>query len=297
MRRIVVLVVLLAGFVLAFGSSSAFAAEPWWHVNTISAPAGPAGQENMLVLEVSDLGDAAVNGAVNPVGIVDELPVGVTPTHVYGEGGGSFGIGIGIGPSGVKTLIHCGIVGRDVTCSYAGPLLAYERFMIAIVVEVAPGAGTGGSTVRVSGGGAPPVVWSRALGLEALGGFGAENYELTPEEEGGGVDSQAGSHPFQLTTTLSFDSKTVTVAGSLASALPGAPATSVVPEVQPVGLTKDLRFDLPPGLVGNPEPLPKCPLSVFLKPSNTVRCPNDTVIGVSTPIITHPGGMLVPEAV
>ena len=290
-----VAVIILA--VVACSASSAFAAEPWWHVNTVSAPAGPAGQENMLVLEVSDLGDAAVNGAVDPVGIVDELPVGVTPTHVYGEGGGSFGIGIGIGPlSGVKTLIHCGIAGRDVSCSYAGPLLAYERFMIAIVVEVAPGAGAGVSTVRVSGGGAPPVVWGRALGLEALGGFGAENYELTPEEEGGSVDAQAGSHPFQLTTTLSFDSKTATVAGSLASALPGAPVTSVVPEVQPVGLTKDLRFDLPPGLVGNPEPLPKCPLSVFLKPSNTVRCPNDTVIGVSTPIITHPGSLIVPEA-
>ncbi len=165
-----VAVIILA--VVACSASSAFAAEPWWHVNTVSAPAGPAGQENMLVLEVSDLGDAAVNGAVDPVSIVDELPAGVTPTHVYGEGGGSFGIGIGIGAnSGVKTLIHCGVAGRVVSCSYAGPLLAYERFMIAIVVEVAPGAGTGVSTVRVSGGGAPPVVWSRALALEGAWWF------------------------------------------------------------------------------------------------------------------------------
>ncbi len=67
--------------------------------------------------------------------------------------------------------------------------------------------------------------------------FGAENYELTPEEEGGLPDTQAGSHPFQLTTTLTFNNKAVPVFNYQHK--------EVLPEVQPVALTKDLRLNLP----------------------------------------------------
>ncbi len=145
------------------GGGVALAAEPWWHVNTISAPASQPGGESRLVLEVTNLGDAPVNGYVNPVKIVDTLPAGVLATHVYGEGGGNSTVGV----NGVREIIHCAIVSRIVTCTYQGPLFAYERFMIAITVQVEPGAGTGASEVDVTGGGAPPVVWRRAL---ALGG-------------------------------------------------------------------------------------------------------------------------------
>ena len=40
------------------------------------------------------------------------------------------------------------------TCTYAGPLLAYERFMIAITVTGRAGCREGVSEVSVSGGGA-----------------------------------------------------------------------------------------------------------------------------------------------
>jgi hypothetical protein len=239
----------------------------------------------MLALEVSDLGDAAVNGYADPVTIVDKLPGGVLPTRVFGEGGGSFPIG-----HAVKEIIHCGIVAQTVTCTYAGPLLAYERFMIGITVKVEPGSGTGMSEVSVSGGGAAPVLWRRALALgESVPTFGAENYELTPEEEGGVPDTQAGSHPFQLTTTLTFNTKAAPVFYFSSS-------EEALPEIRPVELTKDLHFDLPPGLVGNPTPLPKCRISVFVKPSNTVHCPDNTVIGVATPITTSVGGHYAPFA-
>jgi hypothetical protein len=246
---------------------------PWWHVNTVSAPASQPGGESMLVLEVSNLGDQAVNGFTNPVSIVDKLPAGVTPTHVYGEGGGGI-----LGRNEVSKLIGCGISAQVVTCSYSGPLLAYERLMVGITLGVQPGAGNGLSEVSVSGGGAPPVVSRRTLALgDAVPSFGSENYELTPEEEGGMADTQAGSHPFQLTSTLIFNTKAVPVFQYHFN--------EILPEVQPVALTKDLRFNLPPGLVGNPTPLPKCRLSVFVKPSVTSRCPDDTVVGVSTPIV------------
>lgn len=260
---------------MAAGTAAARA--PWWHVNTISAPASQPGGEGMLILEVSNLGDAPVNGFANPVTIIDALPPGVTPEHVHGEGGGSFPIGI----NGVKEAMQCNAAAQIVTCTYEGPLLAYERFMIAISARVQPGAGGGESAVSVSGGGAPPLSWRHPLSLSGPPSpFGAQNYELTPEEENGAPDTQAGSHPFQLTTTLTFDSKAVAVENPYH-------ASEKLPEVQPVGLAKELRFDLPAGLIGNPTPLPKCRLSVFVKPSNTSRCPDSTVVGVATPITTN----------
>ena len=123
--------------VVTVGVSSASATEPWWHVNTISAPASQAGGESRLVLEVSNLGDADAEGSKSPVTIVDRLPAGITPTHLYPEGGGNFGIGI----NGVEEVIQCGFLAEVVTCTYAAPLRVYERFMINISVKAQPGAG------------------------------------------------------------------------------------------------------------------------------------------------------------
>jgi len=61
-------------------------------------------------------------------------------------------------------------------------------------------------------------------------------------------DTQAGSHPFQLTTTLTLN--------QVAGAHPN--------EAELVALAKDLNFKLPPGLIGNPTPVPQCQLAVFL---------------------------------
>jgi hypothetical protein len=268
---------LLAGLAVCVSlvacAGQAFAAMPWWHVNTISAPATRAGAEGTVVVEVSNLGDAPVAGYEHAVSIVDKLPAGVTPVHVYGGGGGTLAE-----PAGQS--MPCAIAGQAVSCTYEAPLLAYERVMVAINVEVAPGAGSGVSEVNVSGGDALPVVSRHALSLgESVPAYGAENYELTPEEEGGAPDNQAGSHPFQLTTSLTFTTKTEPVTVPTLSV-----GTEIVPEVKPIGLTKDLRFDIPAGLVGNPTPLPKCSIYTFLH-NEAKDCPNDTVIGVATSII------------
>jgi uncharacterized repeat protein (TIGR01451 family) len=281
LKRSVLVVIVAVGLLVLSGVARAVAAEPWWHVNTISAPAISPGGEGRLVVEVSNLGDAMVNATEHNVTVVDKLPAGVNATHVYGEGGGG-SLGKSIGHPGSGPSLPCSIAGQaatgqTVSCMYGWVLLAYERFMIAITVTVEPGAGSGVNEVNVSGGDAPPVVSRRALALgESAPPYGAENYELTPEDEGGAPDTQAGSHPFQLTTTLTFNTKAVPVKYRHGNELR--------PEVQPVGLTKDLRFDTPPGLVGNPTPLSKCSLYVFVHDFR--ECPADTVVGVSTPIVT-----------
>jgi hypothetical protein len=277
--------VLAIALSISAGAGQAVAAMPWWHVNTVSAPASRPGGESRLVLEVTNLGDAFANGFEHPITITDALPAGVTPTHVYGEGGGAAGgIGFNIGSS-VEEPLRCSFVSQIVTCAYGGPLLPYERFMVVITVNVASGSGTGMSEVNVSGGGAAPILARHALALnEGTPGYGVENYEVTPEEEGGALDTQAGSHPFQLTTTLTFNTKAVPVVHPNAF----LSSSEILPEVQPVELTKDLRFNLPPGLVGNPTPLPKCRVSVFVHPSEASHCPDNTIVGIATPIVTNP---------
>ena len=99
---LVVVLVVLVVWLVGGGGGAVVACEH------ISAPASQPGGESRLVLEVSNLGDAAVDGLTNPVTIVDRLPAGVTATHVYGEGGGSFAIGI----NGVKEVMHCAIASQ-----------------------------------------------------------------------------------------------------------------------------------------------------------------------------------------
>ena len=48
-RRDVLLVAALAVLVLGGAAGRASAAEPWWHVNTVSAPASQPGGEGRLV--------------------------------------------------------------------------------------------------------------------------------------------------------------------------------------------------------------------------------------------------------
>jgi hypothetical protein len=267
----------LAVLVLLAGAGQADAAMPWWKVRTMSAHATKPGNEASIIVEVSNLGDAVANRALEPfvfeqVTVADKLPAGVTATNIYAEGGGR-----GLGLNVQSTVASCSLAGT--TCTFGVPVMPYERLLVKIDVKAASGAGTGTNEVNVSGGVAAPVVSRQALSLEppassaeAASLYGIESYQLSPEEEGGGTDTQAGSHPFQLTTSFSLDLR----------AMPEKYG-NVSLEEQPDAMTRDLRFVLPPGLIGNPTPLPKCSTLVFTaEASGTgVKCPNDTVVGVA----------------
>jgi hypothetical protein len=280
-ERGVVIVAVATLLSMFFGLAQAFATEPWWHVNAISASPTHADGEGQVVLEVSDLGDARVDAETDPVKIVDRLPAGVEPTAIYPGGGGSVNIGAVVIPN----FVNCSFAGQTVTCTFTGPvpLFAYERLIVAVLVKFKPGSGGGVNEVSVSGGDAPSVLSRHALALsETASAFGVENYELTPEEEGGALDTQAGSHPFQLTTTLTINTKNE----SYIKEDTGQKFIGPVQEVQPLVFTKDLRFNLPAGLVGNPTPLPKCSMYQFTTTAGA-GCPLNTVVGVASPTVTE----------
>jgi hypothetical protein len=72
--------------------------------------------------------------------------------------------------------------------------------------------------------------------------------------------SQAGGHPWALTTAAEFERELT----------PGGHPV-------PTRDAKDIVVDIPPGLVGNPMALPRCPLAFLISPGE--RCPSDTQLG------------------
>ena len=295
---------LLLGCVLVVAALSATcgiasAAAPWWHIATLSAPKSPNGTTSRVLLDIENMGDTGTPGSLTEnviaaftgentaslVTVVDKLPPGVTPLAVYPEGD--------IGEAHLQREVErrlqlfgkslCSIKSQTVTCTYITPVRPYDVILVPIEVEVAPGAGGGRNEASVFGGGGSPALSRSNLSLETSErNYGVQTYQLAPEEEGGGPDVQAGSHPFEMTTTLLFNSDTTQVFTS-------APE-EVKSEIRPMALTKDLRFNLPPGLVGNPTPLPQCNTAQFLRALNnhSEECPDDTVVGVASPLLTNP---------
>ena len=299
-RKAVLAAVALAVLAVCLGlATSASAATALWQLNTVSAPANlsPGGNGTITVL-AADLGDAEANGSTTPVKLIDRLPANVTATSASGKGG----------VEGFRGPVECTVGSPTlVECKFEGTLAAYELLEVQIAVTVGSKAGsrepnevsisggesdacnpvareTGKYTTSVctqegagnfekqlSGQSLPRTAVTRALLVSnSPTGFGVEDYELTPSNENGGPDTQAGSHPFGLTTTLNLN------------------RTAEQP-YQPA-LPKDLRFNLPPGLIGNPTPFPQCSDTAFFKGFNFINeCPANTALGVAAVSIRLPG--------
>ena len=252
----------------------------------------PVLQEIFVAAE--NLGDAdalAPFGA--PVSIVDKLPEGlhaVSAEALAGTPGGR-------DKRGIPT---CALLSeREVQCKFEGEtggvadfLPPFEQIEVAIGVLVQETAKSGEqNTVSVSGGGATA---ERAATHEIeVGGaekFGVEDFQLVPENPGGSVDTQAGSHPFQLSVVTSLNGSSPSFGGTLYE---GGPRLSP----HTVGLAKDLIGTAPAGLVGNPQPFAQCTDAQFatkpLEPVEPVinECPASTAIGVATVNYQGPGSV------
>jgi hypothetical protein len=252
---------LLAGFGEATAAS---AATPWWDITIGAAPTHLVpGGEGQVDVNVTNLGDAPANGEAQPITISDALPPGVTATAIYG---GTFLAG--------EEDLSCTLA--SLSCTVTQPVPPYEPLEIVVKVAVAADVPSGvDDRVTVSGGGASPAAASQPLTVSSTSvGFGVEQYLLRPANEDGSPDTQAGSHPFELTTTLELN-KTLNGRGVLA----------------PVGMAKDLHFNLPPGLVANPTVIPQCTEAQFttLEVLDNM-CPANTAVGVAAVTIGTGGG-------
>jgi hypothetical protein len=105
----------------------------------------------------------------------------------------------------------------------------------------------------------------------AMAGLEVQKVSVSATNRDGSPDAQAGSHPFQLTTDF-------TLSGPEIGSVLKEPS-----ELLTIPALKDVKVQLPPGFVGNPEATPKCHYQEFIKggPGGS-GCPNDTVVGYET---------------
>lgn len=269
-------------------SPSASALAPWWGLDSTPAPTYlPQTGEAQFVVTARNLGDAAVVASKErPVTFTDVLPAGVKPIEpiIAHASRGVPGAGAGQTP-----LTGCKLTpledGRTaVSCEFTQTLPQYELLSMRITVEMErpPETPRPVNEVTVEGANAPAARLSKPLDIAAgATPFGVETYTLTPEAEGGDVETQAGSHPFQLTATLDLDQELASYAtGAERGRFPSAPA-----------LPHDLRFKLPPGMIGDPSAVAACSQADFeaITPAEATNlCAANTAVGVASVVINDP---------
>jgi len=230
-----------------------------------------AGGSGRLILTITNLGDAPADGTATPITIEDQLPDGVEATGFEAFAGPEGNPETGGKPQPVDCTV---VSGQLVTCDYEKVLKAYEAIEVEIFATLTgepPVAGAPGR-VTVAGGGAPSMSVTQTVKASPVKApFGIEQFSVQAEEEGGDAAKKAGSHPFQLTTTIQLNAGAMT---------PSAERRNAVVE-QP-GLPRALRFTLPAGLVGVAKAVPMCPNKEFLSRVEGERneCGDATAIGV-----------------
>jgi hypothetical protein len=269
-------------------------AGPWWRLESRGAPTNlKPGGRGLVLLGADDLGDAGIDGHTSQVTITDTLPEGLTVASSSEVRPRRSSRRPGETAEEEQATWSCSLSGRTVTCSTTMAIPAYERLNVTIPVHVNEPTGTVATLqnrVSISGGEtegtttpAPGASLQRPLHVNpAPTVFGVEEdgYQLTPEEEGGTLDTTAGSHPFQLTSTLALNQTVETFSEEGKEELrPSAPA-----------LARNLQFMLPPGLLGDVSATEQCSETDFkaLEPGDTNRCPAGSAVGVVAATVTEP---------
>ncbi len=297
-RRGSLVLVLLAAITLlpALACASPALAAPRWQLSSRAAPTNlPPGGEGLIVVAADPLGDVAVSGAFSKITITDTLPVGLQVSD----------------PAGViphwararesaeerEENWECSVSEqRLVTCATSREVPPYERLEVEIPVTVGEPSGAvlslpnqlsvhGGQAI----GGGPIATASLTRALQVSGepvkyGIEPGGYTIALENEDGSIDTQAGSHPYQLQSTVNFNQTLEEVQ------LPGQPRRL---EAGAPGLTKNVGFSLPPGLLGNLTAAGQCSAVEFSSLATSVGgarnlCPTPSAIGVATVTILAP---------
>jgi hypothetical protein len=283
---------LLSGSALASGTTTP---DPGWMLTGHSYPTAlPPGGSGVIVLDVMNVGAAASTGMVT---VTDTLPAGVTAEEAGAlQNLGAFEEGeIRISNedwqcagAGSESLLGASVVrctselsftgGGGFPGSTTGPYAIPE---IAIRVKLPASEVTETNHATIAGGGAltptstasPLTVARRELP------FGFEGWHVWASNANGTLDTQAGSHPYELSFSYSLNNYFNSSFGY------GWAPTGLVPEDSPLQ-SRNIEVTLPPGLVGEPGAIPKCTRLEL----DAEECPAGSQLGVLT--VVAAGGLV-----
>jgi hypothetical protein len=229
------------------------------HENNVGCqPFGEPTTCDTYQLTITNTGARATDGT--PITITDTLPSGLTVLAValkLPRSNDDYG------------GLYCDMA--TVRCQYPDALAPDDSLRMIVYVSVDDPAATGTLTnaATVSGGGAPS---AGASSVNAVGhtvaAFGASSLSSYVAGLDGLPDTQAGSHPYGLTTKINL--------ASIARAdAEGEDAATSIEDV------KDVVVDLPLGFVGSAQATPRCTfaqLASFVF-AGRAGCPEATIVG------------------
>jgi hypothetical protein len=157
-----------------------------------------------------------------------------------------------------------------VRCTYPGVLAPDDWLLMKVWVTVDEGAsGPLASVATVSGGGAPSVSAERSTPIAATPApFGAAGFDFFKDGLDGSQDTQAGDHPYELTTTIDLNNELRNEPGTGPGKEEGIPGS--------VEDVKDIVVDLPLGFAGSTLAAPQCTEAQL---DSEAGCPPETIVG------------------
>ena len=248
---------LLAAFASAPAAHAEATAAPGWQLTARSYPTNlPPGGHGVIRIDVYNIGAAPSSETVT---VTDTLPPGVTAT----EAGGSEFDKVVHERWSCKgtTVVRCTNIAGELPAIDPGDSEGSIGVQsIAIAIDAPSASPLVPNQVTITGGGAPsPASVFEPLTVSSTPArFGFAGFTGWFSDAGGTIDTQAGSHPYELTVPLDFN-----------TTQPGE-------EPEPAsGEARNITVELPPGLIGDPQATPRCPRQQF----DARRCPADTQIG------------------
>jgi uncharacterized repeat protein (TIGR01451 family) len=252
----------LTSLAIFLPAPAAAASSPAWQLSATSQPtnfiAGSSGKGHYILI-ATNVGSAPATEAGGEVTITDILPAGLSPVNPVAESKD---------PATAK--FTCTTVSQAVTCKSPGPV--HPGFMVWADIPVnvtAPEGSALTDQAEVSGGGALSTKASTVTRVSSSTppfGFlpSEEGFKVPMIDEDGLPAVQAGSHPYGATVDLNFP--TVAPGGFLTSA----------------GHLRDLKINLPPGVLANPAATPTRCTEAELSSEGNPGCPNSSQIGTVT---------------